>query len=52
MCNPDEYATTCDELDGVVTPLNEIVGEPTVLGSSYQKTSVVFAEPCVICALL
>ena len=32
--------------------MNEIVGAPTVLGSSYQKTSVVFAEPCVICALL
>ena len=31
--------------DGVVTPLNEITGALTVLGSSYQKTSLLVAEP-------
>ena len=42
----------CDELSGVVTALNAIVGAPTVLGSSYQYTVSEFAEPCVNCALL
>ena len=47
---PDEYETVGD--DGSVTPLYEITGAPTVLGSSYQYTEFVVADPCVIFAKL
>ena len=40
---PEEYTSVGD--DGAVTPLNEITGAVTVLGSSYQKTSSLVAEP-------
>ena len=39
----DKFATVGDV--GIETPLNEITGALTVLGSSYQKTSLVVADP-------
>ena len=40
---PDEYESVGDE--GSVIALNEITGALTVLGSSYQYTEFVVAEP-------
>ena len=45
LAENEEVRARIVELGGLVTPLNDIVGAPTVLGSSYQKTSPVVAEP-------
>ena len=47
---PDEYESVGDE--GSVIEPNEITGALTVLGSSYQYTEFVVAEPCVSFARL
>ena len=47
---PDEYESVGDE--GSVIALNEITGALTVLGSSYQYTEFVVADPWVSFAKL
>ena len=48
---PGDNGTVEGFVNGVTEP-KEITGDPTVLGSSYQKTSLDDAAPCVICPLL